>query len=102
MFKLFSLVELQKKARVINVGESLAGIGFGAVEDIEKQLEKNREYITYYNKLKASETKALKKKMGVKYYIKPTKMAFQAFSQKIKTLITKARPTKIVPKVALT
>lgn len=50
----------------------MISIGFGTITNIEKPLTVNPAYTKYYNRLKTAETYALRKKMGIKYYIKPT------------------------------
>ncbi|KAF2901135.1 hypothetical protein ILUMI_05054 [Ignelater luminosus] len=92
-----------KKLRTINVAESLISVGFGTITNIEKPLSVNPAYTKYYNRLKTAEIYALRKKMGIKYYIKPTASILskigKTVANKIVSQIQKP-PTKL-PKPAV-
>ncbi|RZC32443.1 uncharacterized protein BDFB_003161 [Asbolus verrucosus] len=66
-------VTRKNKQRTINIGESLVRVGFGQVVDIDKPISKDRTYLTYCNRLQVAENYALRKKLGMKYYMKPAK-----------------------------
>lgn len=57
----------------VNIGEKLLKIGFATREDIPKPLSDNSKYLKYYKILQNAENYALRKQLGLKYYIKPTK-----------------------------
>ncbi|XP_018572144.1 uncharacterized protein LOC108911644 isoform X1 [Anoplophora glabripennis] len=63
----------KKKPQLVNIGESLVRIGFGATENNEKALVEDRLRSHYYNQLRNAELYALRKRLGLRYYIKPTK-----------------------------
>ncbi|KAL1505660.1 hypothetical protein ABEB36_005170 [Hypothenemus hampei] len=64
-----------QKEEYLNVGESLLKIGFGLTEPVLPPLSADPKFVTYYKRLQAAENYALRKKLGFKYYIKPTKNA---------------------------
>lgn len=73
----------------MNVGESLVSIGFGTI--VETPLKTDDKYwINYYNKLKRAEAYALRQKLGLKYYVKPTKEMLSFIGRKVNGLIKKA------------
>ncbi|KAJ3648948.1 hypothetical protein Zmor_014696 [Zophobas morio] len=74
------------KTRVINVGESLVKIGFGQVTKVDKSMSNDRNYLTYCSRLQAAENYALKKKLGAKYYIKPTTDALTSLAKSFRRL----------------
>ncbi|CAH1155004.1 unnamed protein product [Phaedon cochleariae] len=58
---------------IINIGENMVKIGFAVPVPIEKPLTEDVGYLKYYAQLQNAEKYALRKKLGLKYYIKPTK-----------------------------
>lgn len=88
--------------REVNIGESLVSIGFATV--IDKPLKTDDKYVAYYNGLKQAEAYALRKKLGIKYYIKPTKQAILTIAKKISKLLNDTTKQKTVnlSKVAVT
>lgn len=79
--------------RTVNVGESLVSIGFGSI--IDNTLKTDDKYwINYYNKLKKAEAYALRKKLGIKYYVNPTRQVLSTFGRKVEELIRKAAKTR--------
>lgn len=64
-----------KKPQFFNVGENLVKIGFGQPESIQQPLTEDPAFLNYYRRLQAAEQYALRKKLGFKYYVKPTKNA---------------------------
>lgn len=87
--------------REINLGESLVSIGFATV--IDKPLKTDDKYVSYYNGLKQAEQYALRKKLGIKYYIKPTKQILATIVKRISKLLnnTAKQKTVNVSKVAV-
>lgn len=87
---------------MVNVGESLVNIGFGTI-NIDRPLSTHKENLLYYNKLKNAELQLEKKQLGVKYYIKPTKLILKSIFAMISNMIKKSKwPSKKVPKLATT
>lgn len=79
--------------RIVNLGESLISIGFGSI--IDKTLKTDDKYwADYYKKLKKAEAYALRKKLGIKYYISPTRQVLTSFGKRVEDLIRKAAKTK--------
>ncbi|XP_023016058.2 protein C3orf33 homolog [Leptinotarsa decemlineata] len=72
---LFTQKDKQQKEYIVNVGEKLVKIGFAVPELIEKPLLEDTLYMRYYKLLQKAEKHAQYKKLGLKYYIKPTKQA---------------------------
>ncbi|KAI4468916.1 protein c3orf33 [Holotrichia oblita] len=70
-----------KKPRVIDLGVSLVSIGFGNL--IESPIGKKDKDYRYYTELIYARERALRKKMGFKYYIKPTKLILAMISRQI-------------------
>ncbi|XP_066247174.1 protein C3orf33 homolog [Euwallacea similis] len=64
-----------EKEDFLNVGESLLKIGFGQTEPVMPPLSLDPKFLSYYKRLQAAEKVALRKKLGLKYYVKPTKNA---------------------------
>ncbi|XP_050308410.1 uncharacterized protein LOC126744880 [Anthonomus grandis grandis] len=98
------LVEKSKnnKENLLNVGENLLKIGFGQTEPVHPPLCEDPLFLTYYRRLKAAENFALKKKLGLKYYIAPTKHALTSLIKKIakpgkKALLTTKKTIKEIP-----
>lgn len=91
-----------KKLRIINVGESLVSVGFGMLGTVEIPLTTSTAYNKYYNRLKVAEAYAIRKKLGIKYYIKPTKSILAKLGKKINKLIVSQtqKPSVNVPKLA--
>lgn len=83
----------------MNVGESLVAIGFAT---IEKPLKTDNS-VDYCKKLETAENQALRKRLGLKYYIKPTKQALVFIKSSISDLIKKLekQSSQKVPKVAV-
>lgn len=69
------------------MAESLIAIGFGTLTNIEKPLFPSSEYKKYYSLLRAAEKYALKQKLGIKYYIKPTKEVLYKLYNKLNNVI---------------
>lgn len=81
----------------INIGESLIKIGFA---EIEKPLKEDPNFQTYFNRLHSAELYFLRKKLGLKYYIKPTKRALSQIANKLNELIHRSTKTvKQVPRL---
>lgn len=79
--------------RIVNLGESLVSIGFGSI--IDNTLKTDDKYwANYYKKLKKAEAYALRKKLGIKYYVTPTRQVLSLFGKKVEELIRKAAKTK--------
>lgn len=88
---------------MVNVGESLVAIGFGTNSIFKKPQSVSKEALAYYNTLKSAELQLEKKQLGVKYYIKPTKLVLQSIFMSIQKLINKSKKSsKKVPKLAAT
>lgn len=87
---------------MVNVGESLVAVGFGTIENTEKSIM-NKETVAYFNKLKNAELQLEKKQLGLKYYIKPTKLVLNSMYKNISKVISrsKAMTSKKVPKAAV-
>ncbi|KAJ8973522.1 hypothetical protein NQ317_014247 [Molorchus minor] len=62
-----------KKLHEINIGENLVKIGFGLPENIEKPFTDDPSFLAYYNSLKRAQKYAIRKQLGLKYYVQPTK-----------------------------
>ncbi|KAF7274492.1 protein C3orf33 [Rhynchophorus ferrugineus] len=97
----------KEKPDFLNVGERLVKIGFAQTVSIEHPLLEDSQVMTYYKGLQAAENYALRKKIGLKYYIKPTKNAFQVLFKNINTLskvLTKSakKQIKTLPQLAST
>lgn len=87
---------------MVNVGESLVGVGFGTIENISKPLT-SKEAQVYFSKLKNADLQLQKKQLGLKYYIKPTKLVLHSMFVMINEAISKRRvSSKKVPKAAAT
>ncbi|GJQ80166.1 hypothetical protein Trydic_g23744 [Trypoxylus dichotomus] len=71
-----------KKDRVIDLGVSLVSIGFGSL--IESPIGKKDKDYKYYTQLISARENALRKEMGLKYYIKPTKLVLSSISQQLR------------------
>lgn len=84
----------------MDIGESLVAIGFGNV--IEKPLKTDPADVSYFNKLKAAEERALKKRLGIRYYIKPTKMFVLKLASKITQWLNSTQKQKPTKKLAVT
>lgn len=61
-------------------------IGFAQTVSIERPLLEDSQFLTYYKGLQAAENYALRKKIGLRYYIKPTTNALQVLFKNINTL----------------
>jgi len=72
----------------INVGESLISVGFGA---IELDNITNKLHTKYINKLRYAEDRALRREMGMKYYVKPTKLIIISVIKSINNMIQKTK-----------
>lgn len=79
----------QAKYRTINLGESLVAIGFATTADLQGTSLSFPECATYYNKLLNAEKYASHKKLGIKYYIKPTKSILLKFVKFLSNLVPK-------------
>lgn len=79
----------QKNYRTVNLGESLVAIGFATTADLPGASLSFPECATYYKKLINAEKYALHKKLGVKYYIKPTKSVLLKFVKFLSNLVPK-------------
>lgn len=77
----------------MNLGESLVSIGFGSIVDNSLKTD-DKYWANYYRKLKKAEAYALRKKLGIKYYINPTRQVLSLFGKKVEDLIRKAAKTK--------
>ncbi|CAH2007258.1 unnamed protein product [Acanthoscelides obtectus] len=91
----------EKKPHVLNVGESLLKIGFAVTEHPTKPLSEDPSYLTYYHRLQSAENYALRQKMGLRYYIAPTReLIFKLYSW-LNILIDRLikQITKTLPKV---
>ncbi|EFA07234.1 uncharacterized protein LOC659618 [Tribolium castaneum] len=75
------------KPRVVNVGESLVRIGFGQVVDVDKPISSDRTFLAYYHRLQGAEKYAKRKKMGLKYYINPTKSALVLAAKSLNSMV---------------
>lgn len=76
-------------------------IGFGST--VDKLLKADdKAFINYYQKLKVAEEYALRKKLGVKYYIKPTKRVVSLIGKQLGKLVTAGTKSTVakVPKLA--
>jgi len=82
------------------VAQSLIEIGFGK---LDRQCLDNATQFTYINTLKAAENRALRKEMGIKYYVKPTKLILISIANKLGRLMDKIKrnQTLKVPKVIM-
>ncbi|KAJ8963319.1 hypothetical protein NQ318_018788 [Aromia moschata] len=65
----------QKEQKAVNIGENLVKIGFGVTENIEKPLTEDPDFLLYYKRLQQAQKYAVRKQLGFKYYLKPTKNA---------------------------
>lgn len=63
----------KKKPQLINIAADLVKIGFGVTEKVEKPLAEDLLHSRYYDQLRTAELYALRKRLGLRYYIKPTK-----------------------------
>lgn len=63
----------QPLLQTINVGEQLLKVGFATREEIPRPLSNDSKYFSYYRILHKAEHFALRKQLGLKYYVKPTK-----------------------------
>lgn len=68
------------------MGETLLKIGFGQVEPVKPPLSLDPSFIIYFKRLQAAENFALRKKLGFKYYIKPTKKAVENLFKQLQEL----------------
>lgn len=75
------------------MGESLVSIGFGSIADSTLKTD-DKYWANYYKKLKKAESYALRKKLGIKYYVNPTRQVLSTFGKKVEDLIKKAAKTK--------
>lgn len=76
----------QNKPELLNVGESLVKIGFAQTVSIQSPLLEDTQLLSYYKKLQAAENYALRKQLGLKYYIKPTKKSLQRLLKNLTNL----------------
>lgn len=79
--------------RTVNVGESLVSIGFGTIANSILKTD-DKYWTNYYKKLKKAEAYALRKKLGIKYYVNPTRQVLTTFAKKVEELIKKASKTR--------
>ncbi|XP_022911912.1 protein C3orf33 homolog [Onthophagus taurus] len=77
----------KNEVKMLDLGSSLVQIGFAKV--VEKPLSKKDPDYGYYMKLKNAEEIALKKQMGMKYYIKPTKLILLTIWTQLEKIIRK-------------
>lgn len=75
----------QNKDRVIDLGVSLVSIGFGNL--IETPIGKKHKDYKYYKQLLLAKETALRKKMGYRYYVKPTKLVLVAIYHQLSVLV---------------
>ncbi|KAJ8926054.1 hypothetical protein NQ315_009909 [Exocentrus adspersus] len=89
---MFDTVEQKKKQQPlrINVGENLVRIGFGMTDRIDKPLVEDPVFSRYYERLKRAERYAIRKKLGLRYYIKPTKEVLVALGVYLNLILRKA------------
>lgn len=85
---------------MLNVGEKLLKIGFGQTTPVLPPLSQDPTFLIYYKRLQAAEDFALRKKLGFKYYVKPTKDALGTLFKNLADLTRKARKEiKNVPRM---
>ncbi|XP_060517467.1 uncharacterized protein LOC132696580 [Cylas formicarius] len=75
------------KEKLTNIGEHLVRIGFAKMEPIQPTLLEDPKVLVYYKRLRAAERYALRKKQGLKYYVKPTQDAVLLLFKQIKGLM---------------
>lgn len=85
------ILNFQRKQQVVletvNLGEKLLKIGFATIEEIPKPLSDDNKYHQYYRLLQGAENVALRRKLGLKYYIKPTTQVIYALLENLSKLI---------------
>lgn len=64
-------------------------IGFGETVTIGRPLIDDKNFLSYYYRLQTAQTQAIRKKMGLKYYIKPTKNALVLLLKNINQHVVK-------------
>lgn len=70
-------------------------IGFATIADRQGAPLSFPEYATYYNRLINAEKYALHKKLGMKYYVKPTKSFLLRFVKFLSKLVSKTPPKNL-------
>ncbi|XP_028139775.1 uncharacterized protein LOC114333970 [Diabrotica virgifera virgifera] len=94
---LLSQTTKDEKQQIINIGESLVKIGFALPEHIEKPLSEDPFFLRYYGLLLKAEKVALRKKLGLKYYIIPTKKVAKQLNELFLSLFVRTKES--VPKL---
>ncbi|CAG9765282.1 unnamed protein product [Ceutorhynchus assimilis] len=74
-----------KRDELLNVGESLVKIGFAQLAPTHS-LAQDPALLSYFKKLQAAESVALRNQLGLKYYIKPTKAALRSLARNLTNL----------------
>lgn len=80
-----------KKPQVINIGERLVKIGFAVPEHIKTPLSEDPSFRKYYSLLLRAEKEALRKRLGYKYYIIPTKKLIKYSNELLIRLYTQSK-----------
>lgn len=65
------------------MGEHLVKIGFGSMEAIRPPLSEDPAFLTYYSRLKVAEKQWMRKQLGLRYYVKPTREMLETLARQL-------------------
>lgn len=76
-------------------------IGFGQVVEMTQPISRDKQFLSYYNTLQHAENYAIRKRLGLKYYLKPTKTVLIYLGQSLNRLVLGTyRQIILIPKMS--